>query len=245
MTIRKEHIIKEIVRTAKENNGIPLGRVRFTSETGIKIYDWYGKYWANWSDALKEAGYGPNSYQQSYGEELVIQKLIEFIREIRKFPADGDLRLKRSNDKTFPNHSTFQRLLGKKPERIEKVISYCEKQGQLSDVLEICRPILNSGKDMSESEIDLERDVEVFGFVCLMKSGKDYKIGRSNSTGRRKYELDIQLPEKAHLIHEISTDDPAGIESYWHKRFEDKRKNGEWFELTASDVKAFKRRKFM
>jgi hypothetical protein len=99
----------------------------------------------------------------------------------------------------------------------------------------------------SEAAVPIEApptDVE-FGFVYLIKFGRFFKIGKTNSAGRRERELAIQLPEKTTTVHVIRTDDPTEIEEYWHKRFRDRRKNGEWFELTAQDVAVFRRRKFM
>jgi hypothetical protein len=76
-----------------------------------------------------------------------------------------------------------------------------------------------------------------------MRSGAHHKIGRSNHVGRRSYEVALQLPERLEVVHEIETDDPEGIERYWHQRFAAKRTNGEWFALSDDDVRAFMRRK--
>jgi hypothetical protein len=78
-----------------------------------------------------------------------------------------------------------------------------------------------------------------------MKSGRYYKIGRSNWAEKRSYEVQLQLPEKLKLVHKIKTDDPVGIEAYWHQRFNEKRKRGEWFDLSIENVRAFRRRRFM
>jgi len=106
----------------------------------------------------------------------------------------------------------------------------------------LCESASSADEAPAESLVEVDT---AFGYVYLIKMGKHHKIGRSNSAGRRQYELAIQLPEKTKLIHQIQTDDPEGIERYWHQRFADRNTNGEWFALTADDIRAFKRRKFM
>lgn len=233
--------MREINRTAEENGGVPLGWRRFFRETGIKQSDWKGKYWARWNDAVSESGLKPNKKTSAYEESLLIEKYISLMRELGRLPVVAEIRMKVRADASFPNDKTFQRF-GTKPQFAARILDYCRTRSGYEDVSTLCADIADRPTTNS-SEVD---DGEtVIGYVYLMKSGKFYKLGRSNAAGRREYELGIQLPEKLKTVHVIRTDDPAGIEAYWHGRFDEKRKNGEWFDLGAADVAAFKRRKFM
>ena len=71
----KRHILLEIARTAALNGGVTLGRERFFQETGIKESDWMGKFWARWSDAVKEAGGIPNRLNAPLDEAVLLESL--------------------------------------------------------------------------------------------------------------------------------------------------------------------------
>ncbi|NQT33919.1 GIY-YIG nuclease family protein [bacterium] len=238
----KEFILNEIKRTAAENDGKPLGRDRFFKHTGIKESDWFGKYWARWSDAIIEAGFTPNIFQSGYDENLLLKKFTDFTRELGKFPTTGELRIEGRNNPNFPSGDIFKRRFGNKSQLAKRIVVWCEEHKNMNDIVELCLPHC---QDSDETRKFVNTEEDKFGFVYLMKSGRYYKIGRSSAPGRREYEIGIQLPEELKTIHTIKTDDPVGIEEYWHKRFNAKRKKGEWFDLSSADVKAFKRRKFM
>jgi hypothetical protein len=239
--MNKQHVLDEIRRTATANGGIPLGHKRFAQETGIAHQDWWGKYWGRWSDALQEAGFAPNTLQDAFSDQMLIEKLVALIRELGRFPGNGDLRLKKRSDSTFPNDKVFDAHFGTRLKLRQAVVEYCKANSGFDDVPPLCGPIVQKGIEKAERT----PPSAILGFVYLMKSGKHYKIGKTNATGRREYELAIQLPEKLSTVHVIKTDDPDGIESYWHRRFAAKRANGEWFALERADVDAFKRRKYM
>jgi len=232
----RTYILGEIKRTADANKGTPLGKRKFETETGIKEADWFGKYWSKWGDAVKEAGFLPNQLQRAYEDDILIAKFVDLIKDLGKYPARSDVRMRAHTHPGFPAAETFKRR-GSKARFAERLVGYCRSHPGLEEVLRICEAEAVRSKPAMERGSDRED-------VYLIKSGRFYKIGRSNAPGRREWELGIKLPEKVHTIHTIRTDDPPGIEAYWHLRFKDKRRGGEWFDLDSRDVSAFKRRKF-
>ncbi len=235
----KQDIIEAIRSMANENGGKAPGSQRFQVATGLRKSDWYPNLWLRWTDAIREAGCQANSLSSSYESEFLILKYIELIREVGRFPIEGDLIIKHKTDKNFPDRGSFAKL-GSKSERAAKILDFCRAHGGYDEIMQFCSEVVAS----SPSDNSLSKaPTAITGYVYLCKHGsrREYKIGRTNNPVRREGEIRLQLPEKLQPVHSIKTDDPAGIESYWHARFAAKRKEGEWFALTADDVRAFKR----
>jgi hypothetical protein len=154
------------------------------------------------------------------------------------------MRMTRRADGMFANDKVFLNRFGSRAELITALSAFCRDKPEFADVGAICETT-EARLRSSAATPDDSAEVGTIGFVYLLKSGRYCKIGPSNAVGRRERELAIQLAEKSSVVHSIKTDDPAGIEDYWHRRFSVRRKNGEWFALESADVSAFKRRKFM
>jgi Meiotically up-regulated gene 113 len=228
-------ILEAIRRLATENGGKAPGSAVIQSQTGIRKSDWYPHLWLRWSDALKEAGYAPNEFQTATSNEILLQSIITLTRELQHIPVEGELRRRARDNKEFPSHTTFARF-GGKAKLLDAVYSYCQARAGYEDIL-----ALLGDRGATTTQTLNRKEKLATGFVYLMKSGRHHKIGRTISVGSRERQLAVKIPIPPTTIHAIETDDPSGVEAYWHHRFAEKRGEGEWFNLSSDDIKAFKR----
>jgi len=232
----KEEILNEMKRTAEENGGKPLGRQRFSDETGIGSYDW-GQYWAKYGDLVIEAGLTPNLPWTKYPKGVLEEKMVLLIRKLGKLPTLNEMRVEQTNNPDFPYRAIKRRKLN----FVRDLVRYCEKKPGHDDILEICQPILEKLDEKEKDDVTNKSSSSV-GEVYLYKRGKYYKLGRSTDPVRRGKEIKLESPEPLILIHSFKTDDPSGVEAYWKNKFKDKRyKKTEFFILNSQDIKAFKR----
>lgn len=241
--LTKDDVLREIRRTAAENGGVAPGKIAFFAATGIRESDWSGRWWTTWSAAVREAGLEPQRLNPRLNDDLVLDAAARIIRKYGRFPTSAEIRFECNSDRTLPSHNTFHRFGGLRGLRT-RLRAFTAERG-LSDVAAAIGE--HPDEPLAADVVPDGEDTRALadGFVYLIKSGRHFKIGKANSVEARHRQLKIQLPQAAEVVHRIKTDDPFGIESYWHRRFADKRLNGEWFALSAEDIKAFRRRKFM
>jgi hypothetical protein len=232
----RSEILDEIRRIASVNGGPPGARL-FEKETGIRQSAWRGVFWARWGDAVAEAGLKPNAALEKYDEDFLLSKLAEVCRKFGKAPTAMEFRMFGRANPEFPNHKSIYRHFQSSENMFRRLAAWTNARVEYKDVAAILATKITNAKEVSKSHKE--------GSVYLIQWGTNFKIGRSEQLERRVKEVRTGLPDKGELIHVIRTDDPPGIEAYWHRRFADRRaSNGEWFRLTRSDIAAFKRRKF-
>jgi len=232
----RERIISEIKRLAEANGGKPPGLRTFEAETGIRVPEWHGIHWARWGDALSEAGYVPNELQPKSDKETLLRQLADAYRAVGRVATKAELRMYHRSHPGLPSYNTYTNHFGSKAALLQALRGWAIRSGEYPDVVAML-----PADGMNKAEHTAPRKD---GSVYLIQYGPHYKIGRGSDLERRVKQVQIALPETGTLVHAITTDDPPGIEAYWHRRFAAKRVNGEWFKLAPADVLAFKRRRF-
>lgn len=237
-SVTKERLLAEIRRIADEV-GEPPGQRHFQTLTGIARSSWYGRFWGSWGDALIEAGFAPLPAAQKRETAHLIQALAKVSRRLGHFPSYVETKLERKQDPTFPPHQAITSRLGHRAAQIAQLRRLATENSEFTDLL----ALLPMASESTAAEAPTTQFVD--GAVYLLKLGRHYKIGHTTSVPRRHREIALELPEKPDVVHVIRTDDPVGIETYWHNSFASKRTNGEWFALSIDEVRAFKRRRTM
>ncbi len=234
----KNHILSEIKRIASENYGKAPGQRVFEKETGINRGQWRGKLWAAWSDAVAEAGLSPNSVTAKLDKDRVLDCYAEVCRHFQRPPSWAEWQMFARSRPEFVGVGSLHRAFGDTEGAIAALRDYAIQSND-DDLLSIL-PKYQPNQVVDDDTASLSYTE---GWVYLLKSAGYYKVGRSDELEKRVKQISIALPEKVELVHAIRTDDPPGIEAYWHRRFADQRANGEWFKLSIAAVKAFKRRR--
>ena len=232
-----QNIVLEEIRRIAQRDGDAPGIQAFVKETGITKGRIIGVLWAKWGDALIEAGYQPKVLQVRFDDEHVLREIATAFRKFGRIPSTAELRLHAAQTPGFPAHNTLTNRFDGRADMLGRLAKFVAEKEEFSTV----KAMLDERPQTQARQVSPVRSE---GTVYLIRFGPHYKIGRSNDGFRRAREIKTLLPEDGEIIHFITTDDPVGIEAYWHNRFKDQRLRGEWFKLSASDVAAFKRRRF-
>jgi hypothetical protein len=189
----RDFILSEIQRLTLERGGAPPGRETFKQVTGIKPHQWLGVYWASWSAAVAEAGFIPNTLDVAHDKGEMLSKLAGVVRALRKFPTDAELALYARGHAEAPPAKAIKRHFKNKEQTLRALNAHCERAGSLDDVLEIVRPLTPAA---NAARPEKSTPIAIKGHVYLMRSGKHYKIGKSNHVGRREYQIYFRCPKR-------------------------------------------------
>jgi len=83
-----------------------------------------------------------------------------------------------------------------------------------------------------------------FGYVYFLKSKHGYKIGKTKNIKKRMDVFGVKLPFEVKLKYLIKTSYWDVLEKDLHKKFESKKINGEWFDISEKDIENISHKEF-
>lgn len=238
----RERIIAEIRRLAAEI-GRPPGSRLFEAEAGLRAHQWRGVYWARWSEALIEAGFEPNVRRAKAEPDVMLEQLAIATQRLGRFPTADELNLYRQAAPA-PSLCTLSRHFGRRAVLMVHLRRWAAARPDYADVVALLPPdparARRSGRP-GPGPNPPDAPGEAGGYVRLFRCDGRHHLSRIGDADGRRRSPPPALPRRAVLEHVIATDDPAGVEAYWPRRFAYRRLASEWFALTPADVAAFKR----
>ncbi|WP_018440951.1 GIY-YIG nuclease family protein [Trinickia symbiotica] len=239
--MNKDDVISRIRELASRNGG-KVSFNFFIEETGISAQrlrrqPWFG----GWNALLQEIGVQTSIFSvPRTSDDVIVGAVAELTRRLGRWPTEDEFVREKQTDPMFPTLQVIRRA--KKSGRLWELLNDYRAD---DDTYAVVRAIAAPRAEDQPQTDGADATARVRGYVYMLRHGRHYKIGCTTTPTRRFREVRIELPEETVQVHAIETDDPRGIEAYWHRRFDAKRiRNSEWFELDAEDIRSFKRRKY-
>jgi hypothetical protein len=164
--------------------------------------------------------------------EKKIHPVMYLLRDVEPIHEIGDIAylVNRSPDSLFVSRARAMEIIGKLTAFYESVTD---------DEIEALNIIMESEKSRSVVSGRVPT-VSKSGYVYLIKASTGaYKIGMSKDPNSRIATFKT-LPFDVELLALIQTDNMHELEKELHERFADKRRQGEWFNLSSEDVEYIK-----
>lgn len=246
-TPSKEQLVEHLRRAVRNNDGLPPGELRFYRESKLSKDRLWDAEIRSYGDLCELAGFPRNRLKQQMTADQLFEPLATLAVKLNRFPDNTDRRMARRRDGAFPSYAAYRTAQDKNGPLDLQLRDWCSSRPEHSTALEILLAHIAPQDGRPQRGPSGQRIVN--GHVYLMrygKSGRDYKLGKTEKVERRHAQISGMFPGELRVIHVIDTDDPAGIERYWKRRFESKRvqDKDEIFRLLPQDIAAFKWRKY-
>lgn len=246
-TLSKAQLIEHLQRVVRNNGGRPPGESRFYRESKLSKESLWDADIRSYGDLCELAGFPRNRLTQPMTPDQLFEPLANLAAKLNRFPDHTDREMARRRDGGFPSYEAYRTAQHKNGPLEQQLLDWCRSRPEHSTAVEIIQAHVARQDGRPQRARSGQRVVN--GHVYLMRygnSGRDYKLGMTEKVERRHAQISGMFPGDVRVIHVIDTDDPAGIERYWKRRFESKRvqDKDEIFRLLAEDIAAFKWRKY-